>query len=271
MRIGTRGVPLLLLLLGLAACQGSATPVPSPKLLVKGTLTTAADISHAPQEFYPPGSREPGGFDVDLGKALAQKLGLTYKLTNQNFDALVSFVEVGKYDAAISAIPVTEDAKKHVDLIPYLRAGASFVVGKGFRARPTKLEDLCGLKVGFKGALQTQVLGLDKAGQACAAKPVEVTVFAHDADAVTQLKAGAIDVHYTDTPAAIYETQQDTGLVIANPTAPLDVVPEGIAVRKTNPNLLAALRDALKALQSDGTYDRLLKRWGLANQDIRKP
>jgi polar amino acid transport system substrate-binding protein len=251
---------------------GKVTPPPDSALLTAGTLTIGSDISYPPQEFYDPaGSTNAAGFDIDLGKALADKMGLKFVAVNQGFTGIIPALSAKKFDVIISAMTISDERKTKLDFIPYFVAGQSFVVKSGSSYKPTKVEDLCGHKVAVEdGTAEKDVANaLNDAGKACASNKVTVDVFNVDTEALTQLKKGADDVHYTDSPVAEYEIKKDSTLAITN-AAPIDVAPEGIGVRKGETALLNPLTAAFKALQDDGTYKSLLSKWGLTTEDIAK-
>ncbi len=256
-----------------AGSSGSAkvTTPPDSALLTPGTLTIGSDISSPPQEYYDPaGSTNATGFDLDLGKALADKMGLKFVAVNQAFNGIIPALDAKKYDAIMSAMTVTADRKTKVDFVPYFVAGESFVVKSGASYKPTKLGDLCGHKVAVEDgtAEKDEATGLNAAGKACANNKLTLDVFTVDTEALAQLKKGADDVHFTDSPVAGYEIKRDNSLAIANTAGPIEVAPEGIAVRKGDSAILNPLQAAFKALQDDGTYKSILQKWGVTVGDI---
>ena len=275
--------PTMLILLGsmaIIACgsssagsSGSAkvTPPPDSALFTAGTLTVGSDISYPPQEFFDPaGSTNAAGFDIDLGKALADKMGLKFVALNQAFAGIIPALDAKKYDAIISAMTINSDRTPKVNFVPYFVAGESFVIKKGASYKPAKLEDLCGHNVAVEDgtAEKDEANGLNDAGKACASKKLTVKVFPVDTEALAQLKKGAVDVHFTDSPVAGYEVKRDSNLAIANTAGAIEVAPEGIAVRKADSAILNPLKAAFKAIQDDGTYKSILVKWGVIDGDI---
>jgi polar amino acid transport system substrate-binding protein len=252
-----------------SAGSGTITPPPDSALFTAGTLTFGSDVSYPPQEYFDPaGSTNSTGFDIDLGKALAVKMGLKFVAVNQAFAGIIPALDAKKYDAIISAMTINSDRTPKVDFVPYFVAGESFVIKKGASYKPTKLEDLCGHKIAVEDgtAEKDEANGLNDAGKACANNKVVVQVFTVDTEALAQIKKGAVDVHFTDSPVAGYEVKRDTSLTIAG--AAIEVAPEGIAVRKGDAAVLNPLKAAFKALQDDGTYKSLLQKWGVTDGDI---
>jgi len=278
----TRALTAIAAIALLAACGssstsggggGSVSPPPDSALFEAGTLTFGSDISYPPQEFYDPaGSQNAAGFDVDLAKAITAKLGLKFKIVNQAFNGIIPALNAKKYDAIISAMTINADRKTTVDFVPYFVAGEAFVVQKTSTYKPTKLEDLCGHKVAVEDgtAEKDEASGLNEPGKACASNKITLHTYTVDTEALAQLKKvpPTDDVHFTDSPVADYEVSKDPSLVVTGQA--IEVAPEGIAVRKGDTAILNAITQAFDALKSDGTYDSLLKKWGVSDGDIRK-
>ncbi len=264
----------------LAACgtsssgpSGTATvsPPPNSELFAAGTLTIGSDVSYPPQEFFPEGSTTATGFDIDLGKALADQMGLRFAVVNTPFDGIIPALNSKKFDIMISAMTITDDRSKVVDFIPYFVAGESFVVAKNGTINPTKLEDLCGKKVAAEASTAEldEANGLNAAGKPCANNKVKVVTFQKDTEALAELKKGNVDIHFTDSPVAAYEVQQDPGhLKISGGI--IEVAPEGIAIRKGDAGIENPVKAAFDKLKSNGTYASLLKKWNLSDGDITK-
>jgi polar amino acid transport system substrate-binding protein len=263
--------------MAISACGSSSsssgtakvTPPPDSALFAPGTLTFGSDVSYPPQEYFdPPGSTTVVGFDADIAKALADKMGLKVVLVNQAFAGIIPALDAKKYDAIISAMTINSDRTPKVDFVPYFVAGESFVIKKGATYKPTKLEDLCGHKIAVEDgtAEKDEANGLNVAGKPCANNKVIVQVFTVDTEALAQIRKGAVDAHFTDSPVAGYEVRKDSSLAIAGAT--IEVAPEGIAVRKGDTAILNALKAAFKAIQDDGSYKSILTKWGVADGDI---
>ena len=259
-----------------SATGGTATvtvsPPPNSELFTAGTLTLGSDVSYPPQEFFdPPGSQTATGFDIDVGKAIADKMGLKFTVVNQAFDGLIPALDTKKFDIIVSALTVTADRQQKVDMVPYFSAGQSFVVKKGGSFQPKTLADLCGHKVAVQNGTAEQDAvnnDLNGAGKPCASKKVALQSFPSDTEALAQLKKDTVEVHYTDSPVAAYESSKDSTLVISSPSI-LAVAPEGIAVKK-NSAVLDPIKKAFQAIRDDGTYKKLLDKWNLADGDIGK-
>jgi polar amino acid transport system substrate-binding protein len=252
-------------------------PPPSSDLLTPGTLTIGSDISYPPQEFFPDGcnGKDPDGFDIDVGKAMAARMGLKFAAIDQKFDGIIPGLSTKKYDVIMSAMTITDERKKVVKFVPYFVAGESFVLTSDNSKSPQELKDICGLKVAVeKGtAEESEVTDANDASKqgVCASKPIDFknSDFDKDTQALAALRKGSVDVHFTDSPVASYELLKNTGFKISNKTVQ-NTAPEGIAVRADDSAMLTALTAAFDAMKTDGTYKKLLEKWQLTDGDITK-
>jgi polar amino acid transport system substrate-binding protein len=262
------------------AAKPSATtsPPPSSDLLKAGTLTVGSDVSYPPDEFYPDGcnGKDADGLDIDLGKALAARMGLQFALVDQKFEGIIPSLNTKKYDLIMSSMTITAERKTAVQFIPSFNVGESYVVDAKSTKSPQELKDLCGLKVAVeKGTTEESEAGdaNDPAKNGpCAGKPIDFKNSDYDKDtqALTALHKGTVDVHYTDSPVAQYELLKNTGFKIAN-KKPQNVAPEGFAMRKDDSAMFNAIQAAFEAMKSDSTYKKLLDKWHLSDEDITKP
>jgi len=266
----------------LAACGSSPTttppagsakvsPPPSSELFTAGTLTIGSDVSYPPQEFFPVGSLVADGFDIDIGKALATAMGLNFAVVNTPFDGIIPALNSKKFDIMVSAMTITDTRKTAVDFIPYFVAGESFVVAKNSTLNLTKLSDLCGHKVAAESgtAELDEANGLNKAGAVCASNKVKVTTFQKDTEALTELKKGNVEIHFTDSPVAAYEVLKDSANLKLSGGI-IEVAPEGIALRKNDPALENPVTAAFNQIKTDGTYASILAKWNVSDGDISK-
>jgi polar amino acid transport system substrate-binding protein len=232
-------------------------------------LRVGSDVSYAPLEFYGAGHKMLG-FDVDLAQALAAKLGQPVVLTNHTFDDLLRSVSAGNFDIGISAISDTRAREAHVDFVDYLLAGSGMLVPNGNPNHVFSLGGLCGLRVDVQRGTSQETALQDQSDRCKAVHlaPINVIEFATDDEAFDAFKSGKSDVHVTDFPVVAYLAKtNDHKYEVAG--RQFDLVPYGIAVPKNNPALRGRIVAALHAVIADGTYDSLLKKWGLEQGALR--
>ncbi len=248
-----------------ALTPGPRAIVPPADLVEAGMLTFGSDISYPPQEDYDP-SHNPVGYDIDLGKAIAERMGLRAKFVQQNFDTLLPTLPAKKYDAVLSAMPVTEERKRSATFVPYFQAGQAIVVKRGNPDGLKGIADLCSRRVAvpINTPEHDTLIGANQG--TCRDKPVGISTHPSDLVAMERVEQGEAEAAMVDSPVAWnYGKVRGTVEVAGDPIAN---VPEGIGVLPSNTALYDALRAALKQLIYDGTYRRILEKWGLQDGAI---
>jgi polar amino acid transport system substrate-binding protein len=238
----------------------------------KGTLTIASDASYAPNEFTAQGSGAIVGMDVDLGTAIGQTLGLRTKFVNASFDGILAGIQAGRYDLGMSSFTDTKEREQTVDFVNYFTAGTSTMVTKCDPKNIKAITDLCGKSVGAEqGTTQLdQLTKPDVDGsvvKACqdAGKPApNGKGFPKQTDVNSALQAGRIDAYLADSPVVDYALAQ-TGGVFKKVGGDLDTAPYGIAVPKSGGTLKLAVQAAVQKLIDNGTYQQILKHWGVSS------
>jgi polar amino acid transport system substrate-binding protein len=272
---------LAVLAVTLAACGGGAATVsPSPtasaspkgiktptNLVKAGTLTFLSDTTYPPQESIDTATNTAVGFDVDVAKAIADKMSLTATIKTNSFDTIIPDLLAKKGDAIISAMSITPERSKQVAFVGYFQAGQSILVRKGNPLGISGLTDLCGRKVAVQVTTTEQdTLTAENSGD-CKSKKITIVTFPSDVDAVQKLKIGAVDAAMDDSPvAAFYVNNDPASFELAG--TPVQNAPEGIAVDPKNTEVLTAIQQAMQAIFADGTYRKLLVKWNLLDGEI---
>ncbi len=232
-------------------------------------LKVGSDISYAPLEFYGP-HQTMRGFDLDLIRAVASKLAMPITIENHTFDDLIPSVQKGRFDLAISAISDTRSREARVDFVDYLLAGSGMLVPAGNPNHVFNLGGLCGLRVDVQRGTSQQA-AIEAQSKQCTAVhlgAIHITSFATDSEGFKAFSEGKSDVHITDFPVVAYLAKSSGGKYeVAGRQFAL--VPYGIAFAKGNTVLRSRVAAALTEVIADGTYDRLLKKWGLEQGALR--
>jgi polar amino acid transport system substrate-binding protein len=234
------------------------------------TLHVGSDVSYAPLEFYAAGTHAMVGFDIDLGDALAKKMGADVTIQNHTFDDLIPSVRKGTFDFAVSAISDTRARESRVDFVDYMLAGSGMLVPAGNPKRIFDVGGLCGLRVSVQRGT-SQEAALQEQSKRCTdlhLAAIKFVDFSTDEAAFNAFAHGNADVHVTDYPVVAYLAKTNDGkFTVAG--RQFSLVPYGIAVSKSDPELRGRLSSALAGVIADGTYDRLLKKWGLEQGALR--
>jgi polar amino acid transport system substrate-binding protein len=283
------GMVVLFTVLATAACgsgtstSSSATTSASPSgqvssiaaqvpaaVKAKKTLIAAADATYAPNEFIGSDGHTVVGMDADLAAALGQALGLKVNMVNATFDTIIPGLASGKYNLGISSFTDTKVREKTVDFVTYFVAGTSFYVKTSGGPDVTSLAGLCGHKVAAeKGTTQQADAQAQAPKCASAGKPVTLLIF-NDQNAVNlALSSGRADVAMADSPVAAYQVKQSNGTFKLS-GQPYGTAPYGIAIPK-NSGMAQPVLAALKHLMANGTYMKILQKWGVQEGAIPNP
>jgi len=259
-----------------AAVASPVATVPDNQLVTAGLLTICSDIPYPPQEFFDEAGN-PTGSDIDIADEIAKRVGLEPRVENSVFDTIIAALTGGKCDIIASAQNITDDRLGQVNMIPFFKAGQSFVVAKGNPAGIKTELDLCGKKVAaesgtteadyVKGTGGYAGAGLNKKCTDGGKAAVDLQEFQKDSDALLALSAGQVDAYFADSPVAGYYTvQQPDQFELSGVT--VEVALEGISVAKDHKELGDAVAAALLSMVNDGTYVQILTKYGLQDSAV---
>jgi polar amino acid transport system substrate-binding protein len=237
----------------------------------KGTLIVAADATYAPNESIASNGHTIIGMDPDLANAIGKALGLKITLTNETFDGIIPGIQSGKYDVGMSSFTDTKAREKVVDFVDYFKAGTSFYENATGGPAVTGLASLCGLKVSVeKGTTEeTDATNQSKKCTSAGKPAVSVDTYNDQNEANLAISSGHDQVGMADSPVAAYQVKKSNGQFKLVGT-PYGVAPYGIALPKGN-GMAAAVLAALKGLIADGTYGKIMAKWGVQAGAITTP
>jgi polar amino acid transport system substrate-binding protein len=218
-------------------------------------VRVATDATWPPFETVDENTKELTGFDIEMVDAIAKEAGLDIEFVNVGFDPLLAGIAQCQYDAAVSAITILpERAANMLFSDPYMNAGQIVTVQIDNTTINSK-DDLSGKTVGAQigttGAIEVQAI----AG-------ANLTTFDTVDLAYLALQNGQIDAVVADSPTAAGFVAQNAdklkmvGSVFTDENY-------GIAVCKTNTELLAKINEGLAAIKANGTFDALLAKYAL--------
>ncbi|MEV5387010.1 ABC transporter substrate-binding protein [Streptomyces sp. NPDC052721] len=242
------------------------------KLLPAGTtsLTVAVSVGGTPPgTTYLADGTTLTGQDVDFTKAVARVLGIKLKVEQASFEAILPALDSGKYDFGASNFGVTDERRKTIDFVTYVNDGQGFATREDSDLpKITDLRQLCGLNVAT-GAGTTFEATLEAGKHVCAdagKKAYRVQTYAESSAIWSSLQQGRSDIVMSTINGLRYAVAHQQGLKFLNEYHRLDV---GFAFKKGT-DLTPAFQAAVNRLLSDGTYDRILKKWGTTGSAIEE-
>lgn len=250
---------LITIVLGMAlfltGCGSKSASTEDP--LADGVLTAGTNDMYLPLEFRDE-NNELVGFDIDLGQALADQLGVEIEWVPTAWDGIFNGLNANQYDIVLSGTSITEDRLTGFNMTdPYLANGIVIVSRKD--ASPAKTpKDLAGKTVGVQ--IETTA---DYAAEALKTQEnVQYTVNKYDAmlDAFAALEGKQIDNIMTDISVAQFYTSLKPE-VYAVTSDVLSNEPIGITVRKADTAFNEQLNTALDALRENGKLTEISMKW----------
>jgi len=240
-----------------ASAGALVDPVNGARLVTPGTLTVCSDIPYAPFEFVEKANGERlTGFDVDLVRTLAERLGLTAEFKATPFDAIIPSLAAGNCDMVASATTITAERRRKVGFTqPYFDADQSLLVRAADKGRYASLADLKGRSIGVQS-------GTTGERYAKANRPPDATVkdFPGAEDLFSALVSGDIDAVLQDFPVNRYRALKSGGQFTVTATFTTGEQ-YGFAVAKDNSELVAALDSALTETRDSGRYAAIYRVW----------
>ncbi|MFI9255317.1 transporter substrate-binding domain-containing protein [Streptomyces sp. NPDC053069] len=241
-------------------------------LLPAGTtrLTVAISVGGTPPgTTYLPDGKTLTGQDVDFAKAVAKVLGIKLKVEQASFEAILPALDSGKYDFGASNFGVTDERRKTIDFVTYVNDGQGFATRKDSKlTKITDLRQLCGLNVAT-GAGTTFEATLEENKHVCAdagKKAYQVQTYSEPSAIWSSVQQGRSDIVMSTINGLRYAVAHQPGLKFLNEYHRLDV---GFAFKKGT-RLAPALQAAVNRLLADGTYAKILKKWGTTGSAIKK-
>ena len=238
-------------------------------LVTSGDLTVCVNLETPPNVFAK-ADGTPIGVEVDIAAAMAKKMKLTIQDKELSFAGLIPALQAKQCDTILSALYIKPEREKIAYFVPYLYSGTGIGVAKGNPKKITGLdESLCGKKViAITGA--TGAALLDQQSQKCSSEgkaAIQSTLTDKASDGLQQVIAGQQDAYVDAAESVNYLAQQSKGTftVVGDP---LDKIKIGAASLRTNKPLHDALQKAFEAIQKNGTYDKILKKWQFESLNI---
>ena len=190
-------------------------------------------------------------------------LGLKVTFQNADFGSIIAGINSAKFDVGVSSFTVNAERLKAVNMVSYFNAGTQWAAAAG---NPKKVDPAkpCGLNVAVQSNTVQQTDDLPPKAKVCnkAGKPFKVDPYAKQDQATASVVSGKDDGMLADSPVIAYAVKQSGGKLA--PVGDIyDSAPYGIVVAKTDTDLAKAVAAALKVLKANGTYEKVLKNWGV--------
>ncbi|GAA3308342.1 ABC transporter substrate-binding protein [Arthrobacter ramosus] len=236
-----------------------------------GKLTVATTAGSIPLSFYATDNKTPIGVEVDLAQLVADKLGLALDVQVTSWENWPLKTQSGDFEAVFSNVGINKDRVKLFDFSTYRAAYMGFEAKKSSTYNVKGADDISGLKVSVgSGTNQEKILlawnkDLESRGKA----PATLQYYSSDADTILALSSGRTDLNIAPYPSVSYRENTRNDLKVVgkvNAGWPSETL---VAATTLKGNGLApAITDALNSAIKDGSYGKVLDRWGLTEEAL---
>jgi cystine transport system substrate-binding protein len=217
-----------------------------------GALKIGTEGTYAPFTYHDADGKLVG-FDVEIGEAVAEKLGVKAEFLEGKWDGLIAGLDADRYDAVINQVGITDERKKKYDFSdPYIASRAALIV----RADNDEIKSFDDLK--GKTSAQSLTSNYAKMAKEAGAEVVATDGFNQSIQLVVQHRA---DATLNDSLSFLdfKKHKPDANVKIAAEQEGADY--SGIIIRKGEPELLDAINKALADIKADGTYQKIADKY----------
>jgi len=226
---------------------------PVKELFPYGEMRVGVDASYPP--FAVATATDLFGLDIDLGRALAERLGVPIRFVNMGYDGLYDSLKADQVDVVISALLIDPSKTNEVRYtFPYYNAGL-MLVSDANRPIPT-MQDMSGRSLAYEFGSEADLVARAWLRRIApfATRPYELPTYALEATRLQLADAALTDA----TSARLYLRDHPDWVVhLADVTHSL----YGIAVRMDRGRTWNAVNQALQSLLDDGTLEAIIGRW----------
>lgn len=241
-----------------------------------GVLTSVNTGSFPPYTVTGSTTEQATGASSDLLKAVGQVLGVTTKeVTVDGLPGEMAGIGAGRYDLALGPVGDFKSRQTSADFVDWVQEFVVFAVPKGNPKNINGLDNTCGLRIAVQAGGSAEAV-IKKQSDTCTAggKPaVEVQSYKDQPTSVLSVQSGRADAFFSSEAPLTYFVKQSNGALQLAGTGQsngFDQLFQGAMVGK-NSALRDVLLAALTKLFNDGTYGKIMDKYGLQRNKIDKP
>ena len=239
----------------IAACGGTTGNTDEP-LKSAGVLRVGTEGVYSPFSYHDTATGQLVGYDVDVARAVGDKLGVRVEFVETPWDSIFAALEANRFDVVANEVTITPERQAKYDLSQPYSVGEGVIVT---RADDNSIKTLADLK--GKVAAENATSNWSEIARKAGARVEAVEGFTQ---AIKLLNQGRVDVVVNDSIAvyAYLAETNDKSIKIAGTVG--EKSEQGFAARKDS-GLLPELNSALDELRADGTLATISQKYLKAN------
>ncbi|MFH9369300.1 ABC transporter substrate-binding protein [Streptomyces anulatus] len=241
----------------------------------RGTLRLGVSAEAVPPlGFYATDDRTRIGSEIDIATLVADTLGLKPEFEQVSWENLFVGLDSSKFDGVLSNVTVTEERKEKYDFATYRLDNIAFEAKKGSGWKVKEPADVAGKTISVSSGTNQEKILVEWSEKNVEAgrEPVDIKYFQKDTDYYLALQSGRIDAHLGPSPVAAYHVASAGQSEIVGQLSGAGGGLQGkiAATTKKGSGLVEAYAAAIDHIVRDGSYGKVLERWGLSGEAVEK-
>ncbi|MEV0093114.1 ABC transporter substrate-binding protein [Streptomyces sp. NPDC050738] len=241
----------------------------------RGTLRLGASAGASPPlGFYATDDKTRIGSEIDLATLIADTLGLEPDFDEVSWENLFVGLDSSKFDGVLSNVTVTEERKEKYDFATYRLDNIAFEAKKGSGWKVKSAADVAGRTIAVSSGTNQEKILVDwsEQNERAGRKPVNIKYFQKDTDYYLALQSGRIDAYLGPNPSVAYHVASAGQSEVIGTLSGAGAGIQGkiAATTKKDSGLVDAYAAAIDHIIEDGSYAKVLKRWGLSGEAVTK-
>ena len=231
----------------------------------RGALVVGVEGTYPPFNFVDPNTKELDGFDIDVAKLIADKLGVKAQFVKTEWSGILAGLGSGKFDVIVNQVGITPERQQTFEFsIPYVASSPQLILRKGDDSGYKSFADLKGKKLGVSQGSNYEALAKSQEG-------VEVKSYPGAPEYLSDLVNRRLDAALNDQLMTAYLVKTSNipimgGAIVGEPNF------NGIPFKRGNPKFAAAINEALEESFADGSFAKVSNEWfGIDVSKVRKP
>jgi polar amino acid transport system substrate-binding protein len=216
------------------------------------TVRIGTEGAYAPFNFID-SNNELQGFDVDIAKAVCEKMKVECTYVAQDWDGIIPALTAGKYDAIFASMSITDERKQVIDFSrPYYNTPSAFFTSKDSGLADSKPETLAGKSLGAQSStIQANHLEENYSD-------TDIKLYPSQEEVNLDLASGRIDALFVDKLVGEEWVKTADGACCAVLGEDIQVGGGvGAGVRQEDTDLRDMISKAIEEIKADGTYEKI--------------
>ncbi|MBT2229195.1 ABC transporter substrate-binding protein [Nonomuraea sp. NEAU-A123] len=245
------------------------------KVKTAGKLVSVNNGSFPPYEIAGTDGKTLTGAAAELADELGGLLGVKIEhVTVDGLPSQLTGIAAGRYDLALGPVGDFPDRQVSNDFVDWVQEFVVFAVPKGNPKKIQSIADTCGLRISVMagGSAEKVIKAQSDTCVKDGKKKVEVQSYKDQPTSILAVRSSRADGFFSSQAPLTYFVKQSGGeleLAGTGQANGFDTLYQGAVVAKDSP-LRDVLKDGIQQLIDDGTYEKVMTKWGTNGNMLKK-